>query len=239
MASAVGLDVGTSLVHGVRLEGEAGRLAVTACFTGGVSPGLIRFCAGAARVAVDAPGGPSRGAHTADGAVAAKFRTGRCSEIPVPGVPPVPWVTPRDRDAAPAWMLTGFEVWALLREACSEVVETFPAAAFHRLNGGRWPPPKTTTAGREARVRLLAGRVELPGDAGRWPHDLLDAAVAALAAATGEPLAHRCSDPDGSRMWLPPADGRPQRPVDRSASAAMLRTIPPKTTEWNGDTAHQ
>ena len=231
--------MGASLVHGVRLEEEAGRLAVTGCYTGGVSPGLIRFCAGAVRVAVDAPGGLSRGAHTADDAVAAKFRTGRCSEIPVPGVPPVPWVTPRERADAPAWMLTGFEVWRLLGEVGAEVVETFPAAAFHRLNGGRWPSPKTTAAGRGDRVRLLAGRVELPGDARRWPHHLLDAAVAALAAATGEPLPHRCPDPDGSRMWLPRAVRRPQRPADRSASAAMLRTIPPKTTEWNGDTAHQ
>lgn len=175
------------------------------CYTGPVGQDLVRLCAGVKRVAVDAPGGPSQGSHSTDTAVAAKFRSGRCSEIPVRGVPAVPWVTPSKRSAAPAWMLTGFEVWEVLEGAGVEVVETFPAAGFHRLNGGRWPPPKGGPAGRSTRATLLRARMDLPDGADGWGHDYLDAAMAALVAATGCPLPHSCARPDGSSMWLPAA----------------------------------
>lgn len=202
-ARAAGLDVAAGRVHGVRVAGSGSRPRVTGVYAGGPTADLLRFCAGARRVAVDAPGEPSRGAHDHDDGVAPKFRTGRCSEIPVAGIPAVSWVTPVQGGPTPDWMVTGFEVWRLLRAAGVEVVETYPAAAYHRLNGGRWPPRKSSRPGRAARLELLRSRMELPQGAGEWSHDTLDAAVAALVAAIGEPLPHTCPNPDGSSLWLP------------------------------------
>lgn len=236
--SWVGVDVGAAHVHGVRLSRRADRLVVADRYAGDGGDGLVRFCAGVARVAVDAPGGPSTGAHTGDASVAPKFRSGRCSEIPHPGVPPVSWVTPASGAPTAAWMVAGFVVWRFLRDAVAEVVETFPAAAFHRLNGGRWPPRKSTAEGRRARLDLLRHHLDLPGDAGGWGHDHIDAAAAALVAAVGSPVEHRCPHPDGSSLWLPPLAAS-QPPTARSAAAAMLRAMPPKTTEWNGEMTHQ
>src|SRR5579885_3202625 len=85
-----GIDVGAGRVHAALLRDGS----VVGSFAGPVGVGLVDFCRGAARVGVDAPGGLSVGAHRDDPAVAPKFRVGRCSEIPVPGVPAVPWVTP-------------------------------------------------------------------------------------------------------------------------------------------------
>lgn len=204
---AAGVDVGAGRVHAVALARRAGRLEVTGRYEGGATSDLVRFCDGAGRVAVDAPGEPSRGAHREDMAVAAKFRGGRCSEIPVPGTPAVSWVTPPAGNPVPGWMLTGFEVWHRLRGAGLQAVETYPAAAYHRLNGGRWPPRKSTGPGRAARLALLRPYLHLPPEAAGWSHDTLDAAVAALVAATGAPLPHRCPEPDGSRMWLPDRAG--------------------------------
>ena len=223
---AVGLDVGAGRLHGVRLEAGpggalrvAGRLRPAAPLARGPNAGAagaaavreaVAFCRGAARIAVDGPAGPSAGAHLADDTVAPKFRAGRCSEVPAPGVAPVSWVTPIDAGAAAGWMRTSFALWAALRDAALEVVETYPAAAFHRLNGGRWPPSKSTPAGRAARLQLLephlsgcGGRQEA-ADGTPWGHDDIDAAVAALVAATGSPVPHSCPHPDGSALWLPP-----------------------------------
>jgi predicted nuclease with RNAse H fold len=188
----------------VRLEATPSGPAVSAWGTWPAEgiEALVGFCRPATRVAVDAPAGPSRGAHLLDSAVAAKFRPGRCSEIPVPGVPAVPWVTPLTGASCPGWMLTGFDVWDGLRSIGVEAVETFPAAVFHLLNGGRWPPPKTTPAGRERRLALLQSRLVLPGAASGWGHDLIDATAAALVAACGRPQPHSCPDPDGSALWL-------------------------------------
>ncbi|MBV9661406.1 MAG: DUF429 domain-containing protein [Acidimicrobiales bacterium] len=208
--TGVGIDVGARLVHAVALAASASDpLVVTGLFTG--PPGdrsLVAFCASAARIAVDAPSEPSAGAHLADSSVAPKFRPGRCSEIPVAGVPPVSWVTPRVGEPVAGWMAAGFSVWQDLREAGHETVETFPAAAYHRLNGGRWPPRKTGLAGRAARIALLAcAGLVLPPDAGAgpgWSHDQLDAAVAAVVALRGRPVPHHCPNPDGSSLWLVP-----------------------------------
>lgn len=188
----------------MRLEATLAGPAVAAwgAWPAGMLEEVLGICRAAARVAVDAPGGPSRGVHLLDGAVAAKFRSGRCSEIPVPGVPAVPWVTPLTGDSCPGWMLTGFDVWDGLRAIGVEAVETFPAAVFHRLNGGRWPPPKTTPAGRARRLTLLQSRLVLPDSASGWGHDLFDATAAALVAACGRPQPHSCPDPDGSALWL-------------------------------------
>lgn len=210
-----GVDVGAGRVNAVLVEatGEGvffrsrfeGDAAVPAASGASVASALVDFCLGARRVAVDAPGGLSAGAHRDDQAVAAKFRSGRCSEIPVAGVPPVPWVTPGSFDGAPGWMRTGFELWAALAGAGVEVVETFPAALFHRLNGGRWPPRKSSAEGRAARLSLLAGLVHFGGDGSglaAWTHDDVDALAAALVAARGGPVPHSCPQPDGSALWL-------------------------------------
>ena len=134
--------------------------------------------------------------------MAPKFRSGRCSEVPVPGVPPVPWVTPALRSEAPGWMLTGFDVWSALGESGCEVVEAFPAAVFHRINGGRWPARKSTPAGMAARLSLLSPIVSLPPSARAWTHDQVDAVACAVVAALGRPAPHRCDRPDGSVMWV-------------------------------------
>jgi predicted nuclease with RNAse H fold len=109
-------------------------------------------------------------------------------------------------------MRTGFSVWADLLSAGPEVVETFPAACFHRLNGGRWPPPKSTPVGRAARVALLSSLVELPAaspvaspvasSVSGWSHDELDAVAGAVVVALGRPAGHVCAHPDGSVMWI-------------------------------------
>ena len=188
----------------MRLEATPAGLAVAgwATWPAAALDAVLGFCRTAARVAVDAPGGPSRGAHLLDGAVAAKFRPGRCSEIPRPGVPAVPWVTPLTEEASPGWMRRGFAVWDGLRSIGVDTVETFPAAVFHGMNGRRWPPAKTTPAGRERRLTLLRRRLVLPAVAAVWGHDLIDATAAALVAASGRPQPHCCPVPDGSSLWL-------------------------------------
>ena len=216
-----------------RLRPAAAATPRAACDDPTVVSEAVIFCRGAARVAVDGPAAPSAGAHLSDGTVAPKFRAGRCSEVPAPGVAAVSWVTPIDAGAAAGWMRTSFAVWAALREAALEVVETYPAAAFHRLNGGRWPPSKSTAAGRAARLQILDRHLsgcdgpEGIADGAPWGHDDIDAAVAALVAATGSPEPHSCPHPDGSALWLPPhpagagpGSTRPGRPGPPAPSGA-------------------
>lgn len=199
---AIGIDVGAGRLHLVAvIASPSGELSLAGRLICSSPARCADFCETAARVAIDAPSGPSAGAHLADRSVAPKFRAGRCSEIPVPGVPPVSWITPMLGRPVPGWMASGFEVWAALRSAGHEPVETFPAGCYHRLNGGRWPPRKTLPAGLARRVELLtAAGLDLPPL--EWTHDDLDAAAAALVAARGRPLPHRCPAPDGSVMWL-------------------------------------
>ncbi|HET6964259.1 MAG TPA: DUF429 domain-containing protein [Acidimicrobiales bacterium] len=199
-----GVDVGEGLIHASLVRVHGGRCSFASRYSGDPG-GLAEFCSGARRVGVDAPGGLSAGAHLADLSVAPKFRRGRCSEVPVPGVPAVPWVTPASWAEAPGWMRTGFAVWTLLHGAGLEAVETFPAAFFHRINCGRWPPPKTSAGGRAARLSLLAGLVDLPDACQAWGHDDIDAVACAAVAALGAPAHHVCDRPDGSVMWLLPA----------------------------------
>jgi hypothetical protein len=205
----VGIDVRSDRLNAVGLRDAsssdaAGRkLVVDSVHRGGLEhSGLLAFCDGAVKVAVDAPGGPSHGAHAGDLSIAPKFRVGRCSEVPVAGWPAVSWVTPEDPALAPGWIRSGFELWSALESAGLQVIETFPAAVFHRLNGRRWPPSKSTPAGRHARRSLLAPLIDLPPDAEGWSHDDLDAAAAGLVAAVGSPALHACEHPDGSALWL-------------------------------------
>jgi predicted nuclease with RNAse H fold len=192
-----GVDVGAGRVHVALVRGSS-----VVEVRSGPPESVTGRCTGAARVAVDAPGGLSLGAHAGDVSVAPKFRGGRCSEVPVPGVPAVPWVTPGRLAEAPGWMQTGFAVWSALQAAGLEVVEAFPAAGFHRLNGRRWPARKSTPTGRAERLALLGRMVALPASASGWRHDDIDAVMCAVTAAYGGPSAHSCDRPDGSVMWL-------------------------------------
>jgi predicted nuclease with RNAse H fold len=198
-----GVDVGASVVHGALVR-RAGRRCEFVGARSGPPSAVAEWCGAAVRVAVDAPGGLSAGAHLDDFSVAPKFRTGRCSEVPIPGWPPVPWVTPGSGSAAavPGWMASGFELWDGLCGYGTNAVETFPAGAFYRLNGRRWPPPKSSSAGRGCRLALLSGRVDLPPAAAGWGHDQIDAVGAAVVAALGHPAPHHCPRPDGSVMWV-------------------------------------
>ena len=204
-----GVDVGAGRLDAAMISvwsGAGGSASSVRCrflslFAGPVGE-LADFCRPAQRVGVDAPGGLSAGAHLEDLSVAPKFRTGRCSEIPLPGVPPVPWVTPSAETDAPGWMLTGFDVWAALVSCRLDVVEVFPAAVFHQLNGGRWPPKKSTPAGCAARLSLLSKLVWLPPSSSEWTHDQLDAVACAVVGALGRPADHACGRPDGSVMWI-------------------------------------
>ncbi len=197
-----GVDVGAGRLNAALIRVEGGRCSFASALRGSLQE-VVGFCRSAARVAVDAPGGLSAGAHLDDLSVAPKFRTGRCSEIPVPGVPAVPWVTPSSVSDAPGWMRSGFEVWDGLGSAGLEAVEAFPAAFFHRRNGRRWPPPKSTAAGLSVRLTLLDGLVDVPPSAtAGWTHDDVDALACAVVAALGGPAPHACDRPDGSAMWL-------------------------------------
>jgi predicted nuclease with RNAse H fold len=200
---AVGIDVGACAVHAVRVQGA--QVIATDTFAAGDVLAVAAFCGDTDGVAIDAPAGLSAGAHLADLTVAAKFRTGRCSEVAAR--PAVPWMAPMAGMPVPGWMAVGFDVWSALRAAGHDPMEVFPAGCFHRLNGGRWPARKTTPAGRQARVELLRPFLSLPAGADQWTHDSVDAAVAALVAYQGRDGAvaspHACSRPDGSQMWFP------------------------------------
>jgi hypothetical protein len=111
----------------------------------------------------------------------------------------VPWVTPT-LDLAPAWMRTGFALWAALRAAGHEPIEVYPAGSFWLLNGRRWPPRKTTPGGRAARLALLEPHV---GPLTLTSHDHVDAVMAAVVA-RGPSRAERHTDPgcDSSALFV-------------------------------------
>ena len=115
-----------------------------------------------------------------DGVRSTKFSVARCNEIAAGeelGIW-VPWVTPT-LDAAPAWMRAGFELWDALRAEGHEPVEVYPAGCFWLLHGRRWPPKKSSPAGRAVRLALLepfVGPLELTS------HDHIDAVMAAVVA---------------------------------------------------------
>ena len=166
---------------------------------------------GASAIAIDAPGGPSRGVHASDASLAPKFRTARCGEIALGRTARiwVPWPTPVAAVDAPAWMQVGFATWAACRRRGPEPLEVYPAGAFRILAGGR-VAPKSTPAGLEARRTLLARAVTPPPGFAMCSHDGLDAMVAALTAADqarGVATGHGHTDPgcDTAAVWLPAA----------------------------------
>ena len=156
-----------------------------------------------ARVAIDAPDACSVGAHVDDDSLGAKFRSARCGEIALGRTRRiwVSWPTPRS-EPFPAWMTTGFALFAIARAAGMVGIEVYPHAVF-RVLAGRRPPTKTSAAGIAARVALLrdAGITNAPF-LPMWSHDGLDAAAAALVAADPQAEPISCGH-DGSAIWLP------------------------------------
>jgi predicted nuclease with RNAse H fold len=198
---AVGIDLGATRVHVARLaEDDSIEVRVTTAIDD-----VVEWCADAGAIAIDAPSDPATG-RIHPGTHSNKFAVARCNEIAAGeqlGIW-VPWVTPR-LDDAPAWMRTGFAVWAALRGAAHEPVEVFPAGCFWLLNGRRWPPKKSTREGRDARRALLGLDADLP------THDHLDAAMAAVVA-RGPFVLIGHDDPgcDRSRLAVLEVHGRPR-----------------------------
>jgi predicted nuclease with RNAse H fold len=191
----VGIDLGATRFHVAVLEGDG-----VVVGTSDDIDDVVRWCAGAERIAIDAPSEPATGrVHL--GTRSAKFAVARCNEIAAGeqlGVW-VPWVTPTI-DACPPWMVTGFALWDALRVAGHDPIEVYPAGCFWLLNGRRWPAKKSTPAGRAARRALLPIAVESES------HDHIDAAMAAVVA-RGPSIAvgHIHPGCDGSQLFVPAA----------------------------------
>jgi hypothetical protein len=218
----VGIDLGARALHVVTLEQTGARLRVTDAriVTPDAIGDLAPIVATAGAVAIDAPAAPSPGCHAGDETIAPKFRTARCGEIALGRAAAiwVPWPTPTGATDAPPWMQVGFDTWAACRAHGPEPIEVYPAGAFRVLAAGK-VPPKSTTAGLEARRALLAHTVEPPPGFAMWSHDGIDATVAALTAADaahGDATAYGHTEPgcDPIAVWMPagPADrGRATR----------------------------
>ena len=206
---AVGVDLAAGAVHVVVVED--GRIVDGAVVDD--PSAVVALCAGADRIGIDAPAAPSLGVHAGDASALPKLRTGRCGELAAAEQLGV-WVAfvTGASGACPAWMETGFAVWAALRDAGHEPIEVYPAGSVW-LHERRWPPRKTTPAGLAARRALLARHLELPPFVELWSHDSIDAAIAAAVAAQGERAVRAGHDDpacDGSAIWfLSPAGDRP------------------------------
>jgi predicted nuclease with RNAse H fold len=203
----VGVDVGARALHAVAVDGSCAVLDA-AIFDACHLDALAAWAADATVVAIDAPDGPSIGAHASDPSVAPKFRVGRCGEVALGRQRGywVSWATPRD-PAPGSWIDVGIRAHAAL----PATIEVFPHAGFRELAGGAPLTRKTTAAGRRARAGLLRAAGLSARDMESWSHDTLDAALAAVVAldrgmnraqrvgcAEGEPCGQ-----DGSAIWLP------------------------------------
>ena len=156
------------------------------------------------RVAVDAPSALSTAPHADDLGLAPKFRAARCGEVALGrerGVW-VPWVSPPvDAPDVAGWIGVGLAVFGALVDAGIDVVETYPHAAFRAL-AGRRVPAKSTAEGLARRVDLLRAAGLDEATLPMWGHDGLDAAAAALVAASPASVGVTCGH-DGSSIWLP------------------------------------
>ena len=209
---AIGVDVGSRALHAVALDDGCVDARV---FAIAELRELAAWCAGAVGVGIDAPDGPSAGAHACDAQVAPKFRAGRCGEVALGRQRGywVSWVTPAE-PAPGSWMDAGIRTHVALREVGIETIEVFPYAGFRVLAGGARLPRKTTAAGLRERAALLRASGVRDGDLARWSHDLLDGALAAVVALQrAEGRAERIGCPedagcgqDGSAIWLPVAE---------------------------------
>jgi len=211
----IGIDLGASAIDAVALTIDAGgraRVCGAATYASSDLQALLDMTAGAERIAIDAPDQLSTAPHGSEEAGRSpKFRGARCGEIALAELEGiwVPWTTPAEASAAAGWMRVGFAVWAALREAGFEPIETYPAGVFRVLADGQFPN-KRTVAGRRARIELLGRHLELPEDIDRWSHDGIDALAAALVARwSNEGLAraigHTAAGCDSSAIWLPGA----------------------------------
>src|SRR4051794_713514 len=169
----VGIDLGARALHVVTLAAAGDRLAVQDARV--LAPhehdALAAIAGPAAAIAIDAPAGPSAGAHTQDTALAPKFRTARCGEIALgqqAGIW-VPWPTPQVAADAAEWMQVGFTTWQVCRAHGPEPLEVYPAGAFRVLAGGR-VPPKSRPEGLRARRALLAPWITPPRGFSMWSH---------------------------------------------------------------------
>ena len=203
----VGVDVGARALHAVAVDGSCTVLDA-ATFDASDLDALAAWAVDATVAAIDAPDGPSVGAHAGDAEVAPKFRTGRCGEVALGRQRGhwVSWVTPAQPEPG-SWIDVGIRVHAALQET----IEVYPHAGFRELAGGAALPKKATVAGRLARAALLRAAGLRSGDLDRWSHDALDAGLAAVVAlhrAQGRAQRVACSPDeacgqDGSAIWLP------------------------------------
>ena len=219
----VGIDVGARELHCASVDSRAGLLDL-AVLPAADPDALVRWCAGAAAVAIDAPEAPSTAAHAGDLGLAPKFRRARCAEIELGRRHGswVSWIAPPD-PPFPAWMETGFRAFAALRaDRGPELLEVYPHACFRDLAGGRRLAAKQSVAGRRQRAELLAGAGLAIVGSEALSHHLMDALVAALTAlhrTRGRARRVSCGH-DQSAIWLPaqgggqlssPVAGRTQR----------------------------
>jgi predicted nuclease with RNAse H fold len=203
----VGVDVGARTLHAVAVDGSSAVLDA-AIFDARHVEALVVWAGAATIAAIDAPDGPSVGAHAGDAEVAPKFRTGRCGEVALGRKRGywVSWVTPAQPEPG-SWIDVGIRVHAALQET----IEVYPHAGFRELAGGTTLPKKTTVAGRRARAGLLRAAGLSARTMESWSHDTLDAALAAIVALhRGMDRAQRlgCGEDepcgqDGSAIWLP------------------------------------
>lgn len=209
---AVGIDPGSKILDAVVLEatGHVLRVVDVTILLPLEERRLTDLCSGAAAIAIDAPSDLSTALHASEAALPGKFRTARCGEIALRADRgcSVQFATPTDLAAASSWMQEGFRLWQRLRDRGHVPIEVYPYGAFTALAGRRLPK-KQTAEGAGARVDVLARYIELPASAGRWSHDTIDAAVAALMAAwcaTDGPVMaarHDHEGEDGSAIWMP------------------------------------
>jgi hypothetical protein len=178
----VGIDVGTSAMHCVVLDGSR-RVIDGQALPSDAATELEAVTHDATAIAIDAPSSLSTAPHADDEGLAPKFRLARCCEIALGREHGlwVPWVTPIAGAAVPGWMQVGFGLYQAFAAVGHSPIEAYPHAGFRVLAGGALAP-KRTIAGVRARAGLLErGGVGVEG-LRLWSHDALDAALAAVLA---------------------------------------------------------
>lgn len=204
MRGWLGVDVGATSLH-LALVAADGTTALAMSPPHDVRGRLARAGWRVDGSAVDAPAAWADDAHAADERVAPKYRR-RCAEAVLALRDPphyVSWPSPAaDETDAPAhgWVRVGIEVHhALRRVTDGPVDECWPHASWQRLTGLRRLPSKSTPDGLARRRAVLVAAGLDRSVLATVGHDHLDAAVAALTAATVDPAERtRSSCPDPS-----------------------------------------